>query len=986
MRSITIVLVLLAGLGAAWWLLAGNDNELHESHGIAASVESDAKASATDAALSVQQPTAIPAVAYDGRDDVMPEEAAPSINGVEVRGKLVDADGKPLGGEKIMLTRRCELYERIATEQRETTTNTDGLFSLKGIPVGAVASVRASPMAAQDVTSEEFAVPAKGLDVGVLKAPRGESVNGFVRTPGGLGVAGLRVVASPKAETGFPVDAIIVTGGALAGQRAAMSNADGAFRIQGLKRGTVQLRTREVGALAEAQCETEAGPSQEPVTLVLPAGGEIRGIVTDNSGQPLADAQVMLRSGLRNATESVIGFEFDRSWGAGSKGRCTTDAQGKFVVRAFNTGMKPRARVSKPGFVTTEQDLEGNDCTIRLKRTGVLYGTVKDASDTAPLTDLKVAHRETQWVRSSQGSPRVLYGKEAAATAGIPECDGLYALVDVQPSKFSLRANASGHVGILYENMTMEAEGLQRQDIVLDRAAVIEGVVLDPFGQPSPGAEVTADNRVMEQSIEMSGNTRIASQLSGEKPEMKVSNEKQFRHTQSDAAGQFRFEGLCDGNYKLQASHGEHASTPLFEVRVEKATNPPSVKLQLAVGGTIEGIALDADGRGQQFVTVSLAVHVEKQPGVFMHRSGKSGNRETLCDKEGRFRMSGLPPGTWDVSLAPNGQQHTRFVFGGIDPQGVTVTCDVREGEVTKVELREAALGSVEGVVRCAGKPVPDVKMELNRKREGENEESHFIGFLGFGGEQVKTDSEGRFRFDKRKAGNYEVVAWPTGAAESVSQEVVVAERGTARAELDLPGAAIQGRVVSKSTRMPIAGVVVKSQLQRPEHESPRESSSMVFAISTRSEDGDAMMLSFGGAESVRTDSDGNFMVRFLKPGKYTLNFEGAGIIEGKLKDIDVAPEALRSGVMYEAEQGASLVVKLSGSKAAALDLVQVVATHIQSGTAHTEHIGGRAKITFRALQPGRYKVTISDPENGGESSKEIEVSLGRETVLDMEL
>ena len=991
MRATIVAILVLAVLAAGWLMFAGDEVPARADSGSAASTPTNESAIIQAAPSGAAEPAAIPAVAYDGESDVAAEEPAPLVDGVEVRGRIADAQDKPLGDESVTLNLRRELFGRIQNETRAANSNAQGAFSFKGVPIGAVVNVRCSPKVALETKSAEHAVPQKGLDVGTLTAQRGESLSGYVRTAAGQGVAGVRVVASPKTADGIMFFGTIENAAATT-QRAATTNADGHFRIQGLTPGTVQVRAREAGSLAEARCVVEAGAPKEPVVLVLPAGSELCGIVTDSEGHGLADAQVVVTPGTPNPAEAQFGMMLGGNWGPASTGRCTTDAEGKFRLLALSSEMKPRVRVTKPGFVTAEQDIDGRDCTIRMQRAGVVYGVVSSGAAGTVLEGLKVAHRQTQWTRFSRGAPRVVYGKEAAEAAGVPDTAGLYALLDAQPGTFTLSVTAAEHVGLNYEQMTTAAERVDRHDVVLPREAIIEGVVLDPTGRPAADAEVTADSRVIEPQTEHMQSFSSQARVASAAPlEVSVSPSMPFRRMQTDAAGRFRFAGVGDGNYKLQASHGEHASTQLLEVRVEKSASPPPVKLQLAAGGAIEGVALDADGKAKPFATIQLDVHQEKQPSGMMRHESRAGHREALCDDSGKFHMGGLPAGRWDLRMdsASGSGQRMRFMSMGMgmeNDNADATTCDVIEGQVTKVELREPSLGAVEGVVRCAGSPVPGVKMELNVQKKSGDESMGFVGFPMFNGEQVKTDAEGRFRFDKRKPGDYEVVAWASGAGEPVKTEVVVAERGTSRTELDLPGAAIEGRVTSKETGLAIAGVSVRATRNRPTSESPNGHSSGVFAISTSSEDGDAMVMRFGGAEEVRTDADGRFTLRYLKAGTYTLNFEGASIIEGSMKDIEVAAEALRSGVNYAASQGATLVIHATNFESSGIEFCHIEAKHIDTNDVRHAGIQGRGRTTVRGLKPGRYKVTVRDNEGNIKLDKEVSVIPGTETLLELRL
>lgn len=146
----------------------------------------------------------------------------------------------------------------------------------------------------------------------------------------------------------------------------------------------------------------------------------------------------------------------------------------------------------------------------------------------------------------------------------------------------------------------------------------VNGQVVDGAGLPLAGARVVAMNREM---------------LSGELPYV----------TWTDHGGRFCFAALPGGQLQLWADCGAHgfASTELASGQREVTLQPP-------LTGTVAGATLDAAGKPLADAWVVLVRQNQGGPGM----PGIGLGNTFLCvhsDAEGRVRITGLPPGPWQV-------------------------------------------------------------------------------------------------------------------------------------------------------------------------------------------------------------------------------------------------------------------------------------------------------------------------------------------------
>src|SRR6185295_18023714 len=190
-----------------------------------------------------------------------------------VTGRVVDAEGSPLGGRVRVEAFGENGLPSFASDLMAAEAKADGTFALGPLPLGMLGvGVSAPRHAPRRVVAT---IPARGraVDLGDVVLETGLVIRGRVRDKDGNGVAG----ASVRAFGQGPEES----------QGEATSEDNGAFLLAGLKAGLHEV-TASKEPFASARARAQAGG--DPVELVMEEGGEIAGRVVDAQGQPAEDA------------------------------------------------------------------------------------------------------------------------------------------------------------------------------------------------------------------------------------------------------------------------------------------------------------------------------------------------------------------------------------------------------------------------------------------------------------------------------------------------------------------------------------------------------------------------------------------------------------------------------------------------------------------------------------------------------------------------
>jgi protocatechuate 3,4-dioxygenase beta subunit len=393
---------------------------------------------------------------------------------------------------------------------------------------------------------------------------------------------------------------------------------DGTYTLEHMAEGeyaVCALRPDPPHALRE-QVQVREGAATEGVDLTMDTEAQVflAGQVWTPDGTPLAQADVEVAASFARLPD-----------------RFTTDAEGRFrwyhpnltqggpvVVRAEEVGVAQERLV--PDEVGNGRRAVPAAFDLHLRPGATLGGGVTAARNGQPLEGVEVQ-----------------FQLQDPATFPLPpvrtEADGSFTLEQVPPGRGKLEIQPPG--GYLWEpsrELTVEPGEVRRDlNFTLSRGAMVTGRVVDPQGQPVPGAVVRLDGEW---------------------------------DVKADAEGGFRFENRRPGVFFLEAQGADYLPARRWlEVQEVGAglRASPSVELQLRPGSTLTGTVRDPAGKplaGVQVAAVAVDLFLRdwrEEPlwtgARLKERYGSWLEQNTRTDGQGRYALTGLPDDEYVVIL-----------------------------------------------------------------------------------------------------------------------------------------------------------------------------------------------------------------------------------------------------------------------------------------------------------------------------------------------
>src|SRR5688572_2673093 len=195
-----------------------------------------------------------------------------------------------------------------------------------------------------------------------------------------------------------------------------------------------------------------------------------------------------------------------------------------------------------------------------------------------------------------------------------------------------------------------------------------------------------------------------------------VSGNKQMRLVLADASGRFDAGRFKDGEYTIEIGKSGYL-TPEFRgpslietarmVHIRPDAREHDIEVVLARGGAIVGAI--TDGAGEPFQGVLVRAMRLRQVGARTVATAAGWPR--LTDERGRYRIFGLPPGSYLIVASLNATEPTfdRRSVVGFAPVYYPATARVESAQTLQVELESAVTGvdltfAVSGTARVTGK------------------------------------------------------------------------------------------------------------------------------------------------------------------------------------------------------------------------------------------------------------------------------------------
>lgn len=560
----------------------------------------------------------------------------------------------------------------------------------------------------------------------------------------------------------------------------------------------------------------------------LEAAPRIEGVVVDESGVPVPDAEIRFDWSVRAGEATVVKAGPYYRGGALTR----SDTAGRFagrhvpleLVRFASRSSFPNRhiRVNRPPFLPIPRRLlhhfEDPDDRLRitLLRGVRISGRVVDALSAEPIGGAEVGVGRF----SDRGSRSLLlgpldvtsgaFGQQVRATRTDPS--GLFEM-KAWPGRRDLIVRARGKASLIRRDLEVPAEGLDLGAIGLDNEFQILGLVLGPHGAPVEDAAIMAAGSYTTGALDEPRTDAERSDIAG--------------RFQTDDQGRFRVPGLSqDSLVDLAIAAPGFATERRQEV---PPTESVPIEVQLEPEAVIAG-RVSFRGEG---VRTWLEVLADDGEGTSLG-----------TDEDGEFRTWGLAAGQYNVvarspdagllttRTGPGAPNVVRAARRGED---ATVSVDVKAGETVEVEL-ELGLGER----RLVGRVVEDGNGLAGVK-------------ISVSGLSAMTDGDGRYAVEGLPSGR----AWVTadrGRSGSVNEgrdtqrKTVDIESKSARLDFDFSSYEVTGRA-TLGDGSPAAGV--RLSLSRVQDALP-----------------------FG--KRTTTDDDGSFAVR-LPPAEY----QAGALIDG---------------------------------------------------------------------------------------------------------
>jgi protocatechuate 3,4-dioxygenase beta subunit len=657
--------------------------------------------------------------------------------GLEAKGRIIDTAGKPVAGAEIRVSRpeggpgRFMIQMAgINREKPNASSAADGTFRVAGLEAGEYAlAVSRDGYAAKRVPS--VTVQAKGpnewppivLQVGV-------AIAGSVRNSKGEPVVGAQIFSFGEGT----------------GPREGATDPEGRFRLDGLSsERPVMMSVRADGY---APLQRSVTPPAEDLSLVLKTSGTIRGRVEDAAtSRPVADFTASYReqrgSGFGGIRISVGGGPGERSFQSSDGTFELTDVPpGKWTVTASSPGYRP-AEVA--GIEIGEGETK-EGVVLSLKEGGVVTGRVLD-----PRRGTGVPNAGVSWREESGG----MGGPAAAALARLgggdsqtqtTDADGRFRFEGLSDGRITLTAE---HPDFLEVSKEIEIQDESTVDLTLSVGGTIAGSVVGKDGRtPTPGAEVLLDEQGA--TFRMGGGDA----------------------TRADNSGNFLFEHLKAGRYRVSARSNAGSSSPKDIVLMENQ-RLDGILLEMATGALVRG-------------TVS-GLPPERLGGVRISGTGKDYEESTLTGDDGTFTLRDVPPGVLRVAAM------TSFPAS----RSASRNIDVPEGAPeVPVEIVFEGASRLSGRVTRGERPVSGVFVMAAADPPS----------AGTMRGMVQTDENGQYTIEGLVDGNYQVAL----SGQGISYRKAFVVSGDTNGDIALPAMTISGTVTEIGSSEPLEGARVQ--------------------------------------------------------------------------------------------------------------------------------------------------------------------------------
>ncbi len=504
----------------------------------------------------------------------------------EVMGALQTPEGEPAAGVTVHIERRLDAPCRHYVDAGSVRSDAEGHFAITALHPG---DHRLR------IESERYAHAA--MDVAVtgdltyldLQLEPAASIRGRVTLADGTPVGGVSVQVDPQVPP-------------------AVTDADGRYRVRGLRANTYRLRawgdTVAVEHYGTLSVAVDAEEVTAPDILVAPVGSLRVSLARETPGEPLPERLPIV---LEARGDHRGWFRFDAPV---RDGVATFEnlAPGRFVLRLQRDEL---------GDVRADVEIRSEgvtDVALALPEVLVLHGQVLEASGD-PLPGARVMYRSAPPADPMAAPDRFddLVHRHARSDAA-----GRFRLAGLPAGEGTLTIQAEDRV-TLHQSITLPADGDAVYTLETGRSVSLR--IVDEDGAPLAGARLL-----------------LATDVSRRDP-------MQPRDTvrgESDAEGRVVLRALTAGRYRLSVDADDHYGH-FDPVEITDETERLD-DLVMTRGLEITGTVSEADGAPVAGARVGAMMQRPARGMPWMERDAET-------DAEGAFRIGGLPEGVYRLGV-----------------------------------------------------------------------------------------------------------------------------------------------------------------------------------------------------------------------------------------------------------------------------------------------------------------------------------------------
>ena len=503
-------------------------------------------------------------------------------------------------------------------------------------------------------------------------------------------------------------------------------------------------------------------PPSAPTSRYSGPGTILTGVVLTRDKRPIEGAAVTLLGMPFEALESGLAVE--------PIGRATSDELGTFAIPGLAPSVACVLHVTADGYASAWKEVRpGDGATIRLDRSGMLFGTIVDGASHQPVPGVRVRTRAVSIAadRLSMVAESVSDARGRYELAGLP-------LEDTVSLQVLKKGSAPLAVRIL-----LQGDPSTRRDILLPDLGTIQGVVVTAAnGLPVSGAQIRSCGPQPRRLAETDQSGRFTLQLHSRptaNPRDAMLRGRRHSTSTSYQSLSVHAPGFCQTIQPL---------APLIASERE-----PRIVLQRA--GGLTGKVVDGEGAPVAGASVYWLRPGQMlvDPGAWIEPGPTSERVRT--DDDGTFSMPEVLPGIPFASVAVRRAHQPPHRAIDVSPS--------HPDEVRDVLIRLDTGVVVRGRTFLNGNPAPA-----------------YVHLDGSGGPKsgimMQTDTDGHFAFHGVLAGDYTIRSCTADGTAVWSDPVALRVDASPLAPLELTVAApfevVAGRVVSEDGH-PIADAQV---------------------------------------------------------------------------------------------------------------------------------------------------------------------------------